>query len=209
MKGKENYSSVFRKRRIKKIVSVYRYLDPFKFKNNKFKFNARVLAFGCGIESNNFKKTIRDGGKYFGFDIDEQSIAWLKENYLYVDFWNTKEKFDIITASQVYEHLNHETREKFLQRSYQILNSGGLLIIDFPYVQNIGGFSYWEDRTHLFPPDPIDDSHLAELYGFKSEVYLLCISYYPIYYTFRVVFNLLLGFRPHHTAILILKKNVG
>ncbi len=206
MKGKSLYGEIFDRRKAAKLQVVYRYLEPRKFINEKFKFDKKVLDFGCGIESDNFIKTIRDGGKYFGFDVDEQSIGWLKENNFYVDFWNTDEKFDIITASQVYEHLTHKTREKFLQRSYQILNHGGLLIIDFPYVRNIGGLSYWEDRTHLFPPDPIDDSHLAELYGFESEVYLVGISYFPPYYFFRILLNILLGFHPHHTAILACKK---
>lgn len=206
MKGKSLYGEIFDRRKAAKLQVVYKYFEPRKFIDEKFKFDKKVLDFGCAIESDNYKKTLKDGGSYYGFDLDQKTVEWLKKENLFIDFWNTQEKFDTIVASQVYEHLDHESREQFIERCHKLLNLKGMLIIDFPYVKNIGGLTYWEDRTHLFPPDAVDDSHLAELYSFESEVYLVGISYFPPHYFFRVLLNILLGFYPHHTAILACKK---
>ena len=205
-KGKSSYNTVFRKRRSKKIKAVYRCLEPRAFIDKSFTFDKRVMDFGRGVESENYQKTVRDGGEYHGYDIDAKSEKWLRGNGFFADFWSTGEKFDIVVASQVYEHLDHEERERFIKRSHAILEEEGILIVDFPYVKNIGGLTYWEDRTHLFPPDPLDDSALMELYGFKSEVYLVGISYYPPYYFFRLLLNILLGFYPQHTSIVVCRK---
>lgn len=205
-KGTSGYTSVFKGRREKTVKAVYSCLNPRSFIDKNFVFNKRLLDFGSGIESENYHKTIRDGGDYQGFDVDEESKKWLRKKGFFVDFWATSDKFDIVVASQVYEHLDLDEREKFIERAYTLLEKGGILILDFPYVKNIGGLTYWEDRTHLFPPDPIDDSSLVELYEFKSEVYLVGISYYPPYYFLRLLTNFLLGFYPQHTAIIVCKK---
>jgi SAM-dependent methyltransferase len=205
-KGKNEYTSIFNARRNKKIKAVYSCLDSNVFIDKTFIFNKRLLDFGSGVESKTYHKTTRDGGQYHGWDIDVSSEKWLTDNGVFTDFWTTSNKFDIIVASQVYEHLDHDEREQFIERAYNILEEGGVLIMDFPYVKNIGGLTYWEDRTHLFPPDPIDDSSLLEQYGFKSSIYLVGISYYPPYYFFRILLNFLLGFYPHHTSVVVCKK---
>lgn len=206
MKGKLEYNKIFGNRKNKKTNVVYTALCPRKFLKKKFSFNEKILDFGGGIRSPNYKKTAEDGGNYFGFDIDKDAISWLDDNNFYVDFWKTEEKFDIILASEVYEHLDSETRENFIERSFQLLKSNGLLIVDFPYIYNLDGSFYWLDRTHLFPPSPIDDSLLMELYGFKTEIYVVGIAYWPPYRILRIMLNLLLGYCPHHTTILVCNK---
>ncbi len=202
MKGKEEYNKIFRKRKNKKINFIYTTLCPRKFVDKKFIFDKKILDFGSGIESPNYKKTADDKGSYFGFDIDEETVAWLKDNDFYVDFWKTEEKFDIIMASEVYEHLDFETRENFIERASQLVGPDGLLIVDFPYIHNLDGSFYWLDRTHLFPPSPADESSLIELYGFNAEIYVVGIAYWPPYRILRIILNLLLGYRPQHTTIL-------
>lgn len=205
-KGKSDYTSIFNARHNKKINAVYSCLDPNKFIDKTFVFDKRLLDFGSGMESKTYHKTMRDGGAYHGYEVDADCEKWLKDTGFFTDFWTTSDKFDIIVSSQVYEHLEHSERERFIERAYELLDEGGRLILDFPYVKNIGGLTYWEDRTHLFPPDPIDDASLLELYGFKADVYLVGISCYPHYHFFRLILNLILGFHPQHTSVVACKK---
>ena len=205
-KGMSGYTSIFNARKNKNVKAVYKSLDPNAFIDRSFSFDKRLLDFGGGVESLTYQKTTRDGGQYHGYDVDSQSEKWLTDNGFFVDYWNTSGKFDIVVASQVYEHLEHDERERFIKRAYDVLEEGGLLLIDFPHVKNIGGLTYWEDRTHLFPPDPVDDSSLMELYGFKTEVFLVGICYYPLYNFFRLLLNIILGFRPQHTSVIACRK---
>jgi cyclopropane fatty-acyl-phospholipid synthase-like methyltransferase len=123
-KGKSGYTSIFNARKNKKIKAVYKSLDPNAFIDRTFAFDKRLLDFGGGVESRAYHKTKRDGGQYTGYDVDSQSEKWLTDNGFFVDFWTTSDKFDIVIASQVYEHLDHDERERFIGRAYEVLEEG-------------------------------------------------------------------------------------
>jgi hypothetical protein len=205
--GKQNYSKIFNKRKEKKIKNVFWPIEPKKFFNKKFKFNGKIFDFGCGIKSWVYNKTIRDHGTYFGFDTDNNTIKWLKKEGKFKDFWKTSEEFDLIIASQVFEHLNLEERENFLKKSFKLLKVNGMLLIDFPFTRNLGLMDYWMDRTHNIPPAIEDEALLLEEIGFKKvKIYGVGLSFWPPYYFFRIVLNLLCGFRPFHTVIITAVK---
>ncbi len=209
-KTKQEFGTMFERRQKKMIKekSIYFPFDPLKFLDKKFKFNGRILDFGCLKESFFYKKTLREKGNYKGFDLDLKTVDWLKKNNFYADFWNTKEKFDLIISNHVYEHMEAEEREKFIARSYELLNKNGKLIMAFPNIINLSiGLEYWTDRTHKLPPSPVDEAYFAELFGFKSELFFAGLSFYPLKYFSRLIANFLLGFNPLHNCIVICTKN--
>jgi len=131
-----SYSNVYRQRgsiRIKKILVPY----EFWISKNVELSNRKVLDFGSNINSPFFLRSKKVGAKYYGYDIDEKTTRWLKENKCWVDFWQTKEKFDVINASQVYEHLTVDNRMRFCRRAKELLTDKGVLSIDFPYIENL------------------------------------------------------------------------
>ncbi len=209
MKERNDYSKIFERRKKGKInpKKIFFPFEPLKFIDKKIKFKGKILDFGCLKESFFYKKTLKDKGKYFGYDIDSKSVEWLKTNNFYMDFWNTKEKFDVIIANHVYEHIEIQEREKFIKRCSEILNKNGTLIIAFPNVMNLSGIEYWKDRTHKLPPSPLDEASFSELFGFKTELYWVGLSFFPPKYFFRIIANFFFGFCSLHNCILFCKKN--
>jgi 2-polyprenyl-3-methyl-5-hydroxy-6-metoxy-1,4-benzoquinol methylase len=205
MKKEKEYYKIYEKRIKGKIKAkkIYWPIEPLQFLDKKLKFNGKILDFGCLKESFFYKKALKDGGHYKGFDLDKETVKWLKENRLYADFWKTKQKFDLIIANHVYEHLEVREREKFIERSYSVLNSNGKLVVAFPNVMNLTGIEYWKDRTHKLPPSPLDEASFSELFGFKTELYFVGLSFFPLKYSLRIIANALLGFSSLHTCILI------
>jgi len=209
MKTTEEYHKIYSKRKkgAMKPKEIFFPFEPLKVIEKKISFKGKVLDFGCGKESFFFSKTKEQKGTYRGFDLDGETAGWLKENSLFADFWNTKEKFDVITANHVYEHMEGKEREKFIARSYEMLNRNGKLMIAFPNAMNLSGIEYWKDRTHKLPPSPLDEAPFTELFGFKTEAYLAGLSFFPLKYFFRIILNFLLGFNSLHSCILICRKD--
>src|SRR5207247_6806849 len=103
-----------------------------------------VLDFGSDVEAPLYKKFQRENegkdGKYKGYDISEDAISWLKGQGYYYDFYADNSllgSFDIIIASEVYEHLTEAERERFLSRAHELLSRSGSLILDVPYISNL------------------------------------------------------------------------
>ena len=206
MKAKKDYGRIFSARERVKVKQRLLPVEPKKLIDQKIKFKGRVLDFGCLVESENYRKTLRDGGQYHGFDIEQESVKWLQAKGFYVDFWKCKEKFDLVVASQVYEHLPVEEREDFLKKAGELLAEGGRLVIDYPFFGNLNAVTYWQDRSHETPPAVEDEVSLVELYGLKAEAFLVGISFWPPYYFLRLLANLILGFPPQHTVVIIGQK---
>jgi SAM-dependent methyltransferase len=146
--------------------------------------NKDVADFGAGTNSDFYKICQRQKAHYLGFDINEESVSWLKKHKLWLDFWHTKNKFDIVNASQVYEHLNTAERKRFCAKAYKLLKPSGILLIDFPYMENLNGLKFWRDLTHK-PVSVRDDKEIIYDAGFKfNAVFLAGIS------TYNPLFNL-------------------
>ncbi|MFH1545305.1 MAG: class I SAM-dependent methyltransferase [archaeon] len=207
MDAEKNYSRICNERGRKKIRKVFFPIEPKKFIDEKIILKGEVLDFGCGINSFYYSKTKKDGGKYTGFDLDEETVKWLKEKRAFFDFWKEEKQFDFIIASHVYEHLEKKEREKFIKRSLKLLKKEGHLLVGFPNALNLSGLEYWKDKTHEVPPSPFDEGNYIELFGFSTETILIGISVWPPHNFFRLIANLLLGFSPQHYCLVLCKKN--
>ncbi len=183
-----------------------------QFYNRLFNLRGKLLLdFGSDVDSPLYKKFQRDnggdGGKYRGYDIDEDTISWLKEQGYHYDFYNDNSlrgSFDIVAASQVYEHLTEPERERFLSRAHELLSSSGSLIVDVPYLANLNLIEFFKrDRSHK-PVALEDEAAYFETFGFKVQVYIggRTAPYRPMFWNlWRFIGNLALGYYPFHVAL--------
>ena len=154
---------LLQKRRLaKKIKAKKLWWPPYGvWFNRTFEFTGKkVLDLGCMLESEIYKKFLRENNSsnlgYFGFDIDGDSVDWLKSFGGYFDFYEERGEnlFDYIFLMDVYEHLNADERMKVLAISHRMLKSGGELFVASPYMENlnyfINGINDWQHKSvHL------------------------------------------------------------
>ena len=175
-----------------------------------------VLDFGSDVEAPLYEKFQRDNegkdGKYKGYDISEDAISWLKGQGYYYDFYADNSllgSFDIIIASEVYEHLTEAERERFLSRAHELLSKSGSLILDVPYISNLNIVEFFKrDRSHK-PIALEDEAAYFETFGFKVQLYIggRTAPYRPLLWSlWRFLANLALGFYPFHVALLLATK---
>lgn len=191
---------------------------PFgRWYDRKFNFKGKlVLDFGSGIKSNFFLKYVKDNNGnargYKGYDIDDDAKKWLMENGFYYDFYEDQAplgRFDLVNCSQVYEHLDLSERERFVKRSYELLELGGVCLIDTLHIANLNIIEFFRsDRTHK-PVSREDEAIYIELFGFECELYLAGLTM-PYMSKFKnawnIIRNLLLGFYPQWITIIVAKK---
>lgn len=197
----------------KKTIKALKIFLPYgRWYNRKYKFRGKtVLDFGSSIKSDFFKKFVQDNkgndNNYYGFDLDRKTIKWLKENNYYYDFYKDNKlegRFDVINASQVYEHLTLDERELFIRRSYKLLKKKGMLLVDFPYINNLNIIEFFHgDRTHK-PVACEDEANYITNFGFKCRVYIGGYTW-PYQSLLRniwsFIWNVLLGYYPFHLTL--------
>ena len=171
-----------------------------------------VLDFGSDIEAPLYmrfqKENEEKSGTYRGYDISEDAISWLKGNGYYYDFYadnSLRGAFDIIVASEAYEHLNESERERFLTRAHELLSDSGRLIVDVPYISNLNLIEFFKrDRSHK-PIALEDEAAYFESFGFEVHLYIggRTAPYRPsLWNLWRFMGNLALGYYPFHVALL-------
>lgn len=215
LKGYLNYTEIFRKR--ESLKPTFLWLMSFgKLLYQKRDFSGKViLDFGCDIDSDAYRQWINQNPEkksgYYGFDLSASPVKWLREKNSYYDFWTDNSmKFDSINASQVYEHLTEDMREKFIVRSRELLKETGVLYMDFPYIQNLGLIDFFQDRTHKLV-SCVDEALYVEQFGFNVSLYVggYTMPYAP-FFSFRsiirIFMNLLLGYKPFFVTFIIAKK---
>ena len=177
-------------------------------------FNLRgklVLDFGSDVDSPLYKKFQRenngDGGRYLGYDIDEDTVTWLKRQGYYYNFQTDNSlqgSFEVIVASQAYEHLTEPERERFLARAHELLGTSGSLLVDVPYIANLNLIEFFKrDRSHK-PIALEDEAAYFETFGFKVQIYIggRSAPYRPLFWNlWRFAGNLALGYYPFHVAL--------
>jgi len=173
--------------------------------------NKIVLDFGSDVDSPLYRKFLRENndasGKYKGYDIDDDTVSWLKKEEFFYDFYadnSLRGSFDVIVASQVYEHLTESEKEQFLSRAHQLLNESGCLIVDVPYIANLNIIEFFKrDRSHK-PLALEDEAAYFETFGFKVQTYIggRTAPYRPLIWNlWRFLENLLLGYYPFHVVL--------
>lgn len=143
--------------------------------NNK---NAKILDIGCGF--GNLLKAFNEAGykNLTGIDISKKQIVKAKELNPDISFFctdlitylkNEINKFDLITAFDVIEHLDKEEALNTLQLIYNALNENGQLIIQTPNGESpwFGAVGYG-DFTHewFYTASSLEDVLLKS--GFRN-----------------------------------------
>ena len=170
-----------------------------------------ILDFGSDVESPLYRKFRRENpgetGKYRGYDIDEDTISWLKQQGYYYDFYADNSllgSFEVIVASQAYEHLTEQERERFLSRAHELLAATGSLFVDVPYIANLNLIEFFKrDRSHK-PIALEDEAAYFETFGFKVDTYIggRTAPYRPLAWNlWRFLGNLAMGYYPFHVLL--------
>ena len=170
-----------------------------------------VLDFGSDIDSPLHMKFVRENngasGKYRGYDIDADTVSWLKQERCFYDYYTDDSllgSFDIIVASQVYEHLTETEKERFLSRAHDLLKESGTLLVDVPYIANLNLIEFFKrDRSHK-PIALEDEAAYFENFGFKVQTYIggRTAPYRPLIWNlWRFLVNIVLGYYPFHVAL--------
>jgi len=170
-----------------------------------------AFDFGSGKESPFYQKFLvkndQNDSRYKAYDIDEDIVEWLKERRYYYDFHSDNSligHFDVINASQVYEHLSPAQRETFLNRSYELLKPKGILLVDVPYIANLNIIEFFKrDRSHM-PVALEDEAAYIESLGFSVIVYIggLTLPYRGTAWNlWRAFANLILGYYPFNVTL--------
>jgi len=144
----------------------------WKFLDKHLKKDKRLLEIGCssGFMMDAFKNHglqcygVEPSGEFLEFLKDNGHKAYESLNDLKID---EDIKFDIITHFFVFEHIANPF--EFLQETYELLNSGGIIIAEIPSstdvltsIYNIPSFEkfYWSIAHHYY-------------YNFQSLEYIL------------------------------------
>jgi hypothetical protein len=215
LKGYSNYTEMYRKRNTVKPKFLW-WISFGAFVHQKRDFHNKVLLdFGCDVESGAYLQWMEQNeGKttgYYGFDISTVPLIWLRERNRYYDFWNDDSiQFDVINASQVYEHLTEEMREAFIIRCRELLKTDGVLYLDFPYIQNLNIIDFFQDRTHK-PVSCVDEALYVEQLGFNVGLYVggYTMPLAPLFSfrsIIRIIANMLLGYKPFSVTFIVANK---
>lgn len=105
------------------------------------------------------------GATSLGVDLNQRMVDRCVEKGLDVvcddafRFLNqSAQKFDVISAFHLIEHLDFETWSNLISLAYEKLEDGGLLILETPNPENlsVGSMSFYIDPTHVRPiPAPL------------------------------------------------------
>ncbi len=143
--------------------------------------DARILDVACGEGA--LLAFLKEMGyrNLAGFDLSPENVAichqlgldFVKEfNALeLVDF--SAEKFDVIFALDILEHIHKEKAADFVKALYHILNPGGYAVIQTPNMGYLlASFHRFNDLSHEFCLTENTAIHLFKIGGFeKVEIY--------------------------------------
>jgi len=122
-----------------------------------------LLDIGAG--DRNLEKSLREcgfEGIYKSMDIEPHH----PHDFRSVDEVN--EKFHCITMLDIIEHVDLDTSAHLLKRSYELLNSGGYLVISTPNINHVN--CLWRtDMTHIQQMPPHQLNGLLKFFGFTQE----------------------------------------
>ena len=114
-----------------------------------------------------------------GFDINERSVADLKQKGLDVTLAGIPECFEgikhgsigTVVAMHVVEHLPVENLFALFAQAARVLIPGGFFMIETPNAESIAvsASDFWRDPTHLAPRHPAALTILAREHGFSIE----------------------------------------
>ncbi len=154
----------------------------------------KVLEIGCSIGAVSNILTER-GFDVWATDVSEYAVENAKKltpkaKFSVLDIQegiNLSEKFDIIIAFEVVEHL--ENPEKAIKNMYNGLQEGGKVVISTPYPHKWN----FRDPTHINVKYPHEWVKIMEETGFKNVKYHE-FTLLPFFYKFNKNFQLIIPF---------------
>ena len=118
-------------------------------KNNIRKNDLKILDFGCGVGVNT--KMLTEFGDVTCFDPSPEAIKFLKRKFnndkkvlVEDNLDNCSEKFDLIIAADVIEHIENDNEE--IIKLHKLLKSDGLFFATVPAYQFL--FSIKDIKLH-------------------------------------------------------------
>ena len=211
------YKNRYRPYKNQRINYILTNFDSWFFKKFPLK-NKKILDFGCSINSRMYERFIRENGNdsgYFGFDIEESVISWLKEKNYFLDTSaiTKKELFDYIFLVDIYEHLELYERIEMLKAAHKLLKFGGLVVVAYPYMKNLNFFiNGISDPTHKLTDFEGEVANFIEYGGFEQEKVNLFLGGWTtpaisLLKNLMAIFrNLLCLFPPFHVAVITAEK---
>ncbi len=154
----------------------------WKFMADYAKPGMNLLEIGCstGFMLDHFKEK---GLKVKGIELSDEFVPFLKsrgyEIFLSLEDLiqeNSEQKFDLITHYFVFEHIRDPF--DFLEKSYQLLNKGGWIIMEVPSatdpltsLYNIPAFEkfYWSIAHHYYYR-PKTIKYILDKLGYKFKI---------------------------------------
>lgn len=154
----------------------------WKFMADYAKPGMNLLEIGCstGFMLDHFKEK---GLKVKGIELSDEFVPFLKDRgyeiFLSLEDLiqeNSEQKFDLITHYFVFEHIRHPF--DFLEKSYQLLDKGGWIIMEVPSatdpltsLYNIPAFEkfYWSIAHHYYYR-PKTIKYILDKLGYKFKI---------------------------------------
>jgi SAM-dependent methyltransferase len=101
----------------------------------------RVLDFGCGCgRTLLWFREAAGGTRFHGTDLDEEAIAWARENLPFASFGANGAMppleypdghFDLVYALSVFTHLSEEQQTLWMDELHRVLRPGGIALLTF------------------------------------------------------------------------------
>lgn len=185
----------FSKNRDKELANWFRgmleYVD--RYYPIKKGWGKRLIEFGCATGA--ASSVLRDfGWDVTATDVSKYAIDRAKKNFKGIKFLVQDmekpfkgEKFDLVVAFDVIEHLPHP--EVAIRNVWSLLKNGGTTIFstpnDYPHVSN--------DPTHINVKEPKEWQRILKRVGFK-DIFMKQITLTPYFYKWHWRFALALPF---------------
>jgi SAM-dependent methyltransferase len=191
--------------------------NTFKRKKDYFKYNYGRLLFGA---TSSLKTLLEIGpglGEFVSYlnqnnfnyidilDNDKSVIDYIKSKFKIRNAYfeqrpsaikNSRDRYDAIIITQVFEHIPKEQYVEYLKSLYELLNVGGKIIITVPNLANpFTNCELYADLTHYNGFTDVSLGELASYCGLensKSCVYLFNIPPYSLVNIFRIVLQKIL-----------------
>lgn len=135
--------------------NIYGHLKRLEWVRDNIKRGERVMEFGCGAGTMVTIPLIADGYDVIGLDRDERSIEYGRDvlrkygfdpaRLVCKDLNEMDEQFDVIIASEVFEHIRDPDLDSVLDLINRRLKPGGKLLVTVP-----NGFGWFELESFVF-----------------------------------------------------------
>ncbi len=120
-----------------------------------------VLDVGCGdCDFFDMIRAQKKDCKLFGYDIVPEALQICKrKGYTPVRaLKNMKNKFDVITLFECFEHLTYAQRQEYVAFIEESLKSKGYVVLSFPHIKSMLSILHYYDNPEHKEPFPLESN---------------------------------------------------